>query len=71
MNIVRKENESHLFCDVNVGEVFEYGDSIFMKLGETSPDYSACKAICLEDGIVSCFLGNEEIQPVNADLVIH
>lgn len=71
MNIIRKENESHLFCEVNAGEVFEYGDSIFMKFEEVSSDCPACKAICLEDGIVSCFLGNEEIQPVNADLVIH
>lgn len=71
MNIIRKENESHLFCEVDVGEVFEYDDSIFMKFGETSSDCPACNAICLEDGIVSCFIGNEEIRPVNADLVIH
>ena len=34
MNIIRKENEIHLFCEVNAGEVFEYGDSIFMKFEE-------------------------------------
>lgn len=70
MNIIKEKNKSRLFCEVDIGEVFEYDNSIFMKFGETS-DCSTCNAICLEDGIVSCFLGNEEIRLVNADLVIH
>lgn len=71
MNIIRKENKNHLFCEVNVGEVFEYDDNMFMKVGESSSDCHTSRAICLENGLITCFLGNEEIQPVNADLVIH
>lgn len=71
MSIIRKENGNHLFCEVNVGEVFEYDDSVFMKIGETSSDCITCSAICLEDGIIMYFEGNEEIRPVNADIVIH
>lgn len=70
MNIIRKENENHLFDEVNVGEVFEYDDRIFMRFGETI-DCPVSNAICLEDGIITCFLGNEEIRLINADLVIH
>lgn len=28
MNIIRKENKNHLFEEVNVGEIFEYDNSI-------------------------------------------
>lgn len=71
MNIIRKENENHLFCEVRVGDIFEYDDSVFMRCGGTCSDCHECNAICLEDGIVMCFMGNEEIRLVNADLVIH
>lgn len=71
MNIIRKENENHLFCEVGIGEVFEYDDSIFMKFEGTTSSEPMYNAICLEDGIITCFLGNEEIRPVNADLIIH
>ena len=71
MNIIRKENEYHLFCEVRVGEVFEHNNSIFMKFGGTCSDCHACNAICLNDGIIMSFADNEEIRPINADLVIH
>lgn len=71
MNIIRKENENHLFCEVRVGDIFEYDDSVFMRCGETCSDCLEFNAICLEDGIVMCFMGNEKIRLVNADLVIH
>lgn len=71
MNIIRKENENRLFDEASVGEIFEYNDSIFMKFGKSAHDCLTNKAICLKDGIITCFLGNEEIRSVNADLVIH
>ena len=71
MNIIRKETKTRLFDEASVGEIFEYNGSIFMKFGKNADDCLTNKAICLKDGIITCFLGNEEIQPVNADLVIH
>lgn len=71
MNIIRKKTKSHLFDEASVGEIFEYDGSIFMKFGKNAYDCLTNKAICLEDGIITCFMGNEEIQSVNADLVIH
>lgn len=70
MNIIRKEKAKHLFCEARVGEIFEHDDSVFMKFGGCS-NCHACNAICLEDGIIMSFVDNEEIRPVNADLVIH
>ena len=71
MNIIRKENENHLFDEVDVGEIFEYDNSIFMRFGETVSNGHVYNAICLEDGIITCFMGDEVIRFIAADLVIH
>lgn len=71
MNIIRKENENHLFDEVDVGEIFEYDNSIFMRFGETVSNGHVYNAICLEDGIIACFMGDEVVRFVAADLVIH
>lgn len=71
MNIIRKENENHLFCNVRGGGVFEYDHDIFMKFEETNCDGHVCNAICLEDGTITYFRNDEIIRFVDADLVIH
>lgn len=71
MNIIRKENEEHLFDEVDVGEIFEYDNSIFMRFGETVSNDYVYNAIRLEDGIITFFMNNDVIRFVDADLVIH
>lgn len=71
MNIIRENNGNHLFDEVDVGGIFEYDNDIFMRFREVISNGQICNAICLEDGTISCFMGNETIQFVDADLVIH
>lgn len=71
MNIIRKKNEKHLFNEVGVGKIFEYDNAIFMRFKETTANGRMYNAICLEDGTITCFMGDELIQFVNADLVIY
>lgn len=71
MNIIRKNDGDHFFDEVDVGGVFEYDNSIFMRFGDTASNGQVFNAICLEDGIIMSFADNEEIRPVDADLVIH
>lgn len=71
MNIIRKENKNHLFDEISIGGIFECGDTIFMKFREIVSNGHVYNAIGLEDGEITCFMSDEEIQPVNADLVIH
>ena len=71
MNIIRKNNEKHLFNEVGIGRTFEYDNDIFMRFKETASNGRMYNAICLEDGKISCFMGDEVIQFVDADLVIY
>lgn len=71
MNIIRKKDEYHLFGEADIGGIFEYDNSIFMKFGGIASDGHIYNAICLEDGIITCFMGDETIQFIDADLVIH
>lgn len=71
MNIIRRENENHFFDDVDVGGIFEYNNNIFMRFRETVSNGHIYNAICLEDGTITCFMGDEVVRFVDADLVIH
>lgn len=71
MNIIRKNDGDHFFDEVNIGGIFEYDNSIFMRFGETVSNGHIYNAICLEDGIITCFMGDEVIRFADADLVIH
>lgn len=71
MNIIRKKNEKHLFNEVGIGRTFEYDNDIFMRFKETASNGRIYNAICLEDGRIVCFMGDELIEFVDADLVIH
>lgn len=70
MNIIRKKNEKRLFHEADVGKIFEYDNSIFMRFKDTASNGRIYNAICLEDGKLTCFMGDELIQFVDADLVI-
>ena len=73
MNIIRKENEKHTFNEIDAGEIFEYENNIFMKFGNNASSGSIYNAICLKDGIIAClrFTGDEIVQPVTTNSVIH
>ena len=71
MNIVRKNNNERLFDEAGVGEIFEYRNNIFMKFENTASNGHAYNAICLENGIITCFIGDELVRLVDTDLVIH
>lgn len=71
MTIIRKNNEPRHFDEINVGETFEYCDSIYIKSGGATSSSYIYNAICLEDGIVAYFMDNEPVLFVDADLVIH
>ena len=71
MTIIRKNNEPRHFDEINVGETFEYCDSIYIKSGGSTSSSYTYNAICLEDGIVTYFMDNEPVLFVDADLVIH
>ena len=71
MNIIKKKNGYHLFCEADIGGIFEYDNRVFMKFRGIASDGHIYNAICLEDGIVICFMGDETIQFIDADLVIH
>lgn len=71
MNIIRKNNDERLFDEAGVGEIFEYRNNIFMKFENTASNGHVYNAICLENGIITCFIGDEVVRSVNADLVIH
>lgn len=66
MNTIRKKNENHPFHEVDVGEIFEYENSIFMKFGDNASKGSVYNAICLKDGVIAClrFTGDEVVRPV-------
>lgn len=71
MTIIRKNNEPRHFDEINVGEIFEYCDSIYIKSGGSTYISYKYNAICLEDGIVTYFMDEEPVRFVDADLVIH
>lgn len=71
MNIIRKENKNHLFDEVNVGEIFEYDNSIFIRIRDTTSYGNLYNAVCIEDGVVTYFMDDDVIQFIDADLVIH
>ena len=71
MNIIRKKNEKHLFNEVDIGRTFEYDNDIFMRFKDTASNGRIYNAIRLEDGKLTCFMGDEVIQFVDADLVIY
>lgn len=71
MNIVRKNNEQRHFDEVNVGGIFEYCDSIYIRIGDIVPNNLIYNAVCIEDGVVAHFMDNEPVRFVDADLVIH
>ena len=70
MNIIRKKSEKHLFNEVDVGRIFEYDNAIFIRFKDTASNGRIYNAICLDDGALICFMGDELIQFVDADLVI-
>lgn len=70
MNIIRKKSEKHLFNEVDVGRTFEYDNDICMRFKDIASNGRIYNAICLEDGALICFMGDELIQFVDADLVI-
>lgn len=71
MNIIKKEKERHTFDEVEVGEIFEYCASIYIKIGDIVPNNLIYNAVCIEDGVVAHFMNNDVIHFVAADLVIH
>lgn len=71
MNIIRKKNKKNLFSEADVGRIFDHDNGIFMKFRETPSNGFIYNAICLEDGRIVCFMGDELIEFVDADLVIH
>lgn len=70
MNIIRREN-NRLFEEIEAGRIFEYDNSIFMKFIDATFNGHVYNAICLDDNVITSFTGSEEIQPVDADLIIH
>ena len=73
MRISKTGGKSLYFCDVAVGQVFSFEDSLFMRTGplytKHGDKYSEINAIKLDDGVPGCFVGAASVRVISGEFV--
>ena len=71
MNIVDNSTPAVSFKDLTPGEVFRWGDYLFLRLSDTGAMcVDDANAVCLKDGITESFSDNDSVTRVKATLTI-
>lgn len=68
MRIVRQDNKSEHFSDIKVGEVFEYDNSIYIRMEEIVGNKA--NAVNLATGIWATFFDDDDVDKLNAEVII-
>ena len=67
----RKQVTQKRFGDLMIGEVFEYGDYIFVRTMDLRDEYGdLLNSFCLNDGEMSCSKDDIKVTPISVKVVI-